>query len=83
MEERVSSLENRNKELMIYMLAEKAGIVPMASPQELHRIPTEDLERALGDHVARTGREAMQTSATEATLTYKLGKRVGGKIRSK
>ena len=83
MEERVSSLENRNKELMIYMLAEKAGIVPMASPQELHRIPTEDLERALGNHVTRTGREAMQTSATEATPTYKLGKRVGGKIRSK
>ena len=83
LEERVSSLENRNKELMIYMLAEKAGIVPMASPQELHRIPTEDLERALGDHVTRTGREAMLSSAKEASPTYKLGKMIGKKIKSK
>jgi integrase len=83
LEERVSSLENRNKELMIYMLAEKAGIVPMASPQALHRIPTEDLERALGQHVTRTGREGMQASAREASPTYNLGKRVGRKISSK
>ena len=81
--ERVSSLEHRNKELMIYMLAGKAEIVPMASPEELHRIPTEDLERALAQHVTRTGREAMRNSAREASPMYKLGKKVGNKIRSK
>ena len=81
--ERVSSLENRNKELMIYMLAEKAGIVPMASPEELGRIPTEDLERVLVQHVTRTGREASQKSAREATPTYKLGKKIARKLRSK
>ena len=80
--ERVSSLENKNKELMIYMLAEKAGIVPLASSAELHRIPTKDLERALGDHVARAGHDAMKNSEREASPTYQLGKRIGRKRAS-
>ena len=83
LEGRVASLENRNKELMIYLLAGKAGIVPLASPEKLHQIPTETLENALGQHVTRTGRKAMHNSAREAPPFYKLGKSVGRKLRSK
>jgi integrase len=83
LEERVALLENRNKELMIYLLAGKAGVVPTASPERMHQIPTETLETALGQHVARTGREAMQNSAREAPPLYKLGKSVGRKLKSK
>jgi len=75
--ERVTTLENKNKELMIYMLAEKAGIVPMAAPEELHQIPTVDLERALRNFVTRTGRNASQNNAREATPSYQLGRRIG------
>ena len=81
--ERVSSLENRNKELMIYMLAGKAGIVPLASSEQMHRIPTEDLEKALANHVTDTGRDAMQNNAREASPAHRLGKRIGRKIGSK
>ena len=81
--ERVGSLENRNKELMIYMLAEKAGIVPMASSEELHRIPTADLERALTQHVTRMGREAVQDSSRAEGPPYRFGRRIGRKIGSK
>src|SRR5438309_274663 len=81
--ERVSSLEHRNKELMIYMLAGKAGIVPLASSEQIQRIPTEDLERAFANHVTHTGRDAMQNNAKETSPMYKIGKTVGRKIRSK
>src|SRR5437867_4641534 len=83
LEERVSSLENRNKVLMVHLLAGEAGIIPMASPGELRRIPTEELERALEQHVARAGREAMRNGANETSPMYKLGSRVGRKLRSK
>lgn len=81
--ERVGSLENRNKELMIYMLAEKTGVVPMASSEELHRIPTADLERALTQHVTRTGREAVRNNSREERPAYRLGRSMGRNIRSK
>ncbi len=83
LEELVSSLENRNKVLMVHLLAGEAGIIPMASPGELRRIPTEELERALEQHVARAGREAMRNGANETSPMYKLGSRVGRKLRSK
>jgi len=76
LEDRIASLEHKNKELMIYMLAGTQGFVPLA-PEKLHQIPTQDLDKALGEYVTRLARKGAQKNKKEGGPFYKLGLQIG------
>ena len=80
LETRLAFLERRNKELMIYTLADKAGIIPLASIEQLQRIPTEELDRAI-EELAHRDQETMKRSGNnsfpEAILGRSAGKQAG------
>ena len=82
LEKRVTFLEHKNKELMVYHLAGDA-IIPLVKLEDLQRIRTEDLEEALMQFVRARAREARKGPIDPALqeLARQIGKRVGDRRR--